>query len=150
MNSWKSKLQDLVTRKQSVAKEGAGRESKEERRRRLDAFFDRTVLPAFRELERELSASHPGVAARIDREPYQVTLSVYRNDSREFYYTVREARLHRDMFAFPQIVRPREPKEWRVQVVMPGKERKPREPRTFTKEGLIDDFLAQYAKCPGL
>lgn len=150
MNSWKGKLQDLVTKKQGPGKEGSRHESKEERRRRLDAFFNEVVLPAFRELEQELRASHPDVVARIDREPYQITLSVYRNDSREFYYTVREVRLHRGMFAFPQIVSPGEHKEWRVQVVMPGKECKPRDPGTFTKEGLIEDFLDRYAKCPGL
>ncbi len=152
MGTWKSKLQNLVTSKQRriQKKEEEGDKSKEERRKRLDHFFDSIVLPAFRELERELRGSHPHVQARIDREPYQVTLSVYHDDEREFYYTIREVRHHGKTFAFPQIVRPDEPKDWRVQVVLPGKERKIRNPKEFTKEGLIDDFLSNYEKCPGL
>lgn len=150
MNNWKRRLQELVTKKQEGGGEQGGRESKEQRRRRLDSFFNQTVLPAFREIERQIEGSHPDVQARIDREPYQVTLSVYRKDRREFYYTIREVRQHPKTFAFPQIVRRGESKDWRVQVVLPDKERKIRNPEEFTGEGLIDDFLTEYEQCPGL
>ncbi len=150
MNNWKRRLQDLVTKKQEGGGKEEGGGSKEERRRRLDSFFNETVIPAFRDIEGQLEGSHPDVQARVDREPYQVTLSVYRNDEREFYYTIREVRQHARTFAFPQIVRRSETKDWRVQVVLPGKERKVRNPQEFTRKGLIDDFLREYEQCPGL
>lgn len=149
MTSWRSRLRDIVKSKGSTKEERTGEQSKSARARRLEAFFDHTVLPAFRSLQRELEQSDPDVKAEIDREPYQITLSVLRNDEREFFYTVREVRYHEKTFAFPQIVRRSESKEQLVQVAVPGKDRKARKPEDFSREGIIDDFLRRYEKCLG-
>ena len=149
MTSWRSRLREIVKTKGAAKEESSGERSKSARAKRLDEFFEHTVHPAFRSLQRELAQSHPDVKAEIEREPYQMTLSVLRNDEREFFYTVREVRYHEKTFAFPQIVRRSESKAQLVQVVIPGKNRKARKPEAFSREGIIDDFLCQYENCLG-
>lgn len=147
MTSWRSRLREIVKSK-GAAKDGpSGEESKSARAKRLDDFLEHTVLPAFQSLQRELEQSHPNVKAEIERQPYQLTLSVLRNEEREFFYTVREVRYHEKTFAFPQIVRQGEPKAQLVQVAIPGKNRKARKPEEFTRDGIIDDFLCEYEDC---
>ena len=147
MTSWRSRLRDIAKSKGSAKEGKTGEQSKSARAKRLDDFFEHTVLPAFRSLQRELEQIRPNVKAEIEREPYQMTLSVLRDDEREFFYIIREVRYHEKTFAFPQIVRQSEPKTQLVQVSIPGKNRKARRPKAFSREGIIDDFLCHYENC---
>ncbi len=86
----------------------------------------------------------------LERHRYQATLYVYNRGDEEFYYTIRGRAYLGMRAAFPEIdttrggsVRPR------AEVVLRAGYGGSYRLEEFTREGIIADFLSEYAKWIG-
>lgn len=116
-------------------------------REHLAAFIDELVAPTLEEIGRELRRQ--GRDVELERHRYQATLYVYRNGNEEFSYTVRGRAYLGLGAAFPEIdssprrIRPR------AEIVLRSGLTESYRLEEFTREGIIADFLTEYAKWIG-
>lgn len=143
MSDWRERMKHLfrsaAPRKPVV--------SMEEGRERIERFIDQTVVTAFEELATELRGH--GREVTIDRQPFMAVLTVFHAGREEYSYAVRGRAYHRFNFAFPELGKEKEPRFLRAEVVQSSGEGPHDELEHFTREGIIEDFLAEYSKWMG-
>lgn len=143
MKNWRRQLRDILTRGSGHSPDA----SLNEARRRVSAYFEEVVLPAFESLKEEL-AKH-GREVEIFRTPTQATLVVYYDGEEEFSYAVHAHAHHRMTFAFPEFPRGDEPRVYQVEVSPHEHPGERHEMTEFTRDDVIQDFLEEYGKWKG-
>lgn len=145
--SWRSRLRSILQQ----SSETAGRRPNvdvDRIRSQVNQFLDEIVIPAFKEIREELVQHNREVS--IDKQPYQAVLTVRKDGKEEFSYAVRGRAYHKLSFAFPQFDDRDEPRLLRAEVLLPSGPRPEHKTNEFTKDGIIQDFLAEYAKWRGV
>jgi choline/glycine/proline betaine transport protein len=110
-------------------------------------LIEGVALPAFAEIAEELRAA--GREARIERGPALAALTVLREGREEFYYAVRLRAFQRMAFAFPEPPRGAGALELRAEIVLRSGPRAEFDAARLTREGLIRNFLDEYASWTG-
>ncbi|MEX0885022.1 MAG: BCCT family transporter [Phycisphaeraceae bacterium] len=113
-------------------------------REHIRQFIANTVIPAFQEIERELEKH--GRDVRIEKRADQAALTVYHQGEEEFSYAVRGRAYHKLAFAFPHMGLDDKARIVRGEVVLPSGHPHGYELQHFTREGIIRDFLDEYAR----
>ncbi|MCC5829350.1 MAG: BCCT family transporter [Phycisphaeraceae bacterium] len=153
--AWRERLRRIVTEGDFSPVEGtsgtatvppapAKRADVQDIRKTITAFIDETVVPAFREIEKELTKHKR--TARIEKRPYQVSITVFKDGEEEFSYAVRGRAFHKLSFAFPEFGPDDEPRILKAEVVVPSGTQGGYQLTEFTRQGIIDDFLNEYAQ----
>jgi len=120
---------------------------KDEAREKAGRFIEQTVLPAFREIQKELERHGRKVA--VQRHGYQATLVIMRDDLEEFCYTVRARVFRKAVAAFPELEDGKVPRSVRGEIVIRGGLPRTYDLSHFSREGVLEDFLHEYAKWVG-
>jgi choline/glycine/proline betaine transport protein len=141
---WRSRLRDVAQRSTKKEQRAVG---VEDARRAVAEFLEGTVAPAFEELRGELEAL--GRDVEIDVTDHFAAITVFKDGAEEFSYAVRGRIYNRMSFAFPEVGRDDQPKVVRGRIEVHGGERHEYAVREFTTEGIIQDFLDEYAKWKG-
>lgn len=145
--SWRDRLRAIL--KQSESRGVASTQTDLERiRDQVNTLLDDTVIPAFKQIREELK-SH-GREVKIEKHPYQAVLTVLKGGKEEFSYAVRGRAYHKLSFAFPQFDDRDESRILRAEVVLPSGPRPDYKAQQFSQEGIIQDFLSEYAKWRGM
>ncbi|WP_334156753.1 BCCT family transporter [Oryzomicrobium sp.] len=145
-DDWRARLAEVVGRP-GRAREGAA-SPRERTRRELRDFIAATAVPAFAQIQGELARHGRRVA--VDRHPYHVRVAVLSGDGREFVYTLRARADAYGAFRMADAADGagrQEPS--RAEVVLVGGVRKSLPLSHCTRERLIGDFIAEYAKWLG-
>ncbi len=145
-SSWRERLQRIV-RAESRA-ERRPSVNVNQIREQINEFLDETVIPAFKEIRTELQKH--GRDVRIEKHPYQAVITVRKAGKEEFSYAVRGRAYHKLSFAFPQFNDKDESRILRAEVVLPSGPRPDHKVNQFTREGIIKDFLDEYARWRGM
>ncbi|MGM0577897.1 MAG: hypothetical protein ACQEXJ_19380 [Myxococcota bacterium] len=140
---WRSRLKRIVSR--APGRRRPRGVPTEESRLHITLFIRDTVVPAFRELEREL-AKHDRTV-HVDEGPYQASITVLHEGEEEFSYAVRGRVYHTMSFAFPEMGEDGGTVAHAEVVMRSGTEAY--ELTEFTREDIIQDFLDEYAKWMG-
>ena len=111
------------------------------------AFIDQAVVPAFREIRRELQKHGREVA--IEKLRFQAGLIVTREGKEEFRYAVRVRVFRRAVATFPELERPDTPRVLRGEIILRGGVHRDYDLSDFSRQGIIEDFLHEYAKWMG-
>jgi choline/glycine/proline betaine transport protein len=141
---WRERVAALLGRRREVRPNPRLKEARE----RVEEFINNLAAPTLEEVGRELKRQ--GRDVELERHRYQVTLYVYNEGDEEFYYTIRGRAYLGMRAAFPEIdttrggaVRPR------AEVVLRAGYGGSYRLEEFTREGIIADFLSEYAKWIG-
>ncbi|MEA5445112.1 hypothetical protein VCB98_04665 [Gammaproteobacteria bacterium AB-CW1] len=144
MSNWREKLRSMVEESsQSRSEQLAAQERVEKRREEIRQFIQDPVLPAFEDIKEELEKY--GRVVEITPGKYKARLVVYLNDAEEFSYVIRGDAAHHMSFAWP-VIRPGEEDNEvaRAEIQRPGGLKRAFRLEEFTREGIIEDFLAGY------
>lgn len=142
MNDWREELKKILETRPSRASL-KDQEQLEETRRRIEAFVEDVVMPAFEDLRAELEKL--GREASIDRRRFQASLHVFNEGREEFSYAIRGNAYHKMSFAFPHFGTSGESRMSRAEIVLGKGKRREFDVLAFTREGIIKDFLKEYA-----
>jgi choline/glycine/proline betaine transport protein len=141
---WQEQLQAIVGRQPVTQEEeqavAAARQS-------MRQFVDETVMPAFRSLRRELQKV--GREAAIETHRYHAVLIVARDGKQEFRYAVRTRAYRPAHVAFPELEGEDTPRILRAEIVTGGGAHRDYPLEQFSRDGIIHDFLHEYAKWMG-
>lgn len=122
--------------------------SVEKARREITNFINRTAKPALEALKEELETYDRRCS--IERQQYQISLTVYHGEQEEFSYIVRGRAYHRMFFAFPEFGDPsRDTHIGRAEVTLGRDSYKGKAVETITGETIIRDFIEEYARWLG-
>lgn len=143
MSDWRDELSKII-RSRGEPGMDKRRRALEESRQEIANLMSEVVVPAFEELREELEAHDR--ECHLDAKRLQATLTVYKQGREEFSYAVRGHAYHKMSFAYPEIGRDDEPRMARVEIVEKQGSRRSFDPASFTKEGIIKDFLEGYAR----
>jgi len=143
---WRDRLRAVLGRRDQPAQRQATSELAAARQR-AQTFIQDTALPAFRDLAKELEAH--GRTAAIERQPYQVTLVVRRQGTEEFRYGIRARVLRVAAMAFPELDDDSVPRRVVGEVILRGGVPRDYDADRFTRQGIVDDFIHEYAKWVG-
>ena len=139
---WKDELKKVVESKPAnVPKQD--RDFVESSRRELAAFVSETVLPAFHALKDELEQYDREVS--IDERTYQAAIHVFKDGKEEYSYGIRGNIYHRMTFAFPEIDQDNEPRIAKAEIIPSQGSKREYDLKKFTHDGIIKDFLKEYA-----
>jgi len=143
---WQERLEAILGRPRGGGpREATGELAKA--RDRAKQFIEQTVLPAFREISQELKKH--GREVRVERLHYQANLVVLREGAEEFRYTIRARVFRQAVAAFPELKDDDVPRRVMGEVITRGRFAKDHDVDRFTHEGIIEDFLHEYAKWMG-
>ncbi len=142
---WRHRLETLLARPGS---RGGTPSSLQRARTEAQTFLERTVLPAFRDLRRELERH--GRRVQIERHGSQAFLIVRRQEAEEFRYGIRTRLLQRQATAFPEFQHhPEPPRVVHGEVILRGGVQQDYPLDRFTRQNIIDHFLDEYARWAG-
>lgn len=145
---WRDRLRRIVTDSEyEMPDKDRQRVDVKDIRQTVAGFMEETVIPAFRDIERELKKL--GRTVTIEKRPYQTSLTVFHNGQEEFSYAVRGRAFHKLSFAFPEFGGGDEPRILKAEVVLPSGPQSGFKMTEFTRQGIIDDFLGEYAHWRG-
>lgn len=141
--NWREELSKLYT----VVEKEENNLPTTEAHEKIKAFFDEKVLPAFRELKKEIEKH--GRTARIEHLPFQADFIVMKDGEEEYVYTVKGHAYQRAQFALPEMDKKSQPRNLRAEISRAGGKPSDYEIRDCSKDGLIRDFIKEYAKWMG-
>lgn len=144
MSDWRDKMKQLFSRDRPHQSPSL---NMGEARARIESFIENTVLPAFEELSVELRKY--GREVEVNREPFMAVLTVFHDGREEYSYAVRGRAYHRFSFAFPEHGPEDAPRILRAEIVQSSGKSPDDRLEQFTRDGIIKDFLAEYAKWMG-
>ncbi len=142
-SDWRAQLQTLIGRQRP----SRGHTDTETCRPRIRRFMDEEVDPAFKRLAAELQRNGRGV--QVDRHPFQATLVVLREGNEEFTYTLRGRTYRRMPFAFPELRGSAGEPICLAEILLRGGTISETPLEGFTRDQIIQNFLAEYAKWMG-
>lgn len=147
MSNWRNDLKRVIEEEAQSPPEQS-HETIERARRDISRFISHVAMPAFEALQDELK--YYGRQCEIDRRDYQIALTVYHDDREEFSYVVRGRTFHRMFFAFPELGDPgREGQLGRAEVTLNRDSERGTDVNDITRETIIRDFIAEYARWLG-
>lgn len=147
MANWRQELRQVIE-KEAASPPQRSHASVEKARREITRFINRTAMPALEALKEELEKYDR--RGRIEREQYQVSLTVYHQEQEEFSYIVRGRAYHRMFFAFPEFGDPsRDTRIGRAEVTLGRDSNKGQAVETINGEAIIRDFIEEYARWLG-
>ncbi len=141
---WRDRVATLLGRRREIRPNPRLAEA----RQQVERFIEGLAAPTLEEVGRELKRH--GRDVELERHRYQVSLFVYRDGDEEFSYTVRGRAYLGMRAAFPEIesssvgkIRPR------AEIVLRAGYGGSYRLEEFTREGIIADFMSEYAKWIG-
>jgi len=139
---WRQRLKTIIDARSTQAQ--IPRKMKETARQRTKRFIRETIVPAFEQIKTELETH--GRHVTIARHDTHARLVVEYRGEEEFTYAVK-ARMRSHMgFAYPEFTPQHEPRDIRAEIVLRSGKKAEHTLEAFTVQGIIDDFLASYAK----
>jgi len=145
VEDWRGRLQEIVEGKRTSVR----RKSippLEEARARVRTFLDETVVLAFKDLEEELRGL--GRETAIERSKGRVTLLVIHEGEEDFAYAIHGHAIRKMTFAFPEVDEGMPP-VCLAEVIVGSTAVREDVMEKFTRELILADFLAEYAKWKG-
>ena len=142
--AWQDQLKSIIGSKPVATEDDT---SVVQAREVMGRFVEDTVLPAFRSLRKELQPLDRD--AVIERHHFHAVLSVMREGTQEFRYALRTRAYRQAHVAFPEFDGPDAPRILRVEIVAGGGAHRDYPLEDFTRDGIIQDFLHEYAKWMG-
>jgi choline/glycine/proline betaine transport protein len=110
----------------------------------IKAFFDEKVLPAFKEIKKEVEKY--GRTAKIEHLPFQAELTILKDGEEEYSYSIIGHAYQKPRFAFPEMEMKATPRVLRAEISRAGGKPSSYAIREFTREGIIQDFIQEYSK----
>jgi choline/glycine/proline betaine transport protein len=143
---WREQL-DAILRSRERAEAQAGRDKMAPPAEALRALISDVVLPAFRDLEQELTAH--GRQVTIQHDATYARLTVWRGDVEELSFAVRGQARDERAFVFPEIRTRRELSSGKAEVVTRSGRQAEHDVCELTRDDVIQDFLEAYDKWMG-
>lgn len=151
MEEWKSRLKKILEGTEDKSKKAAEHKtSSADTRYHIIGFIENAVVPAFRELKKEIENEGREVVIDIPNElenksSITVSITVYNSNEEEFYYSIRGRPYQKMSFAFPYHTE-EEPKYCKAEIVLRSGVQQSIDIKNYSKEDIINDFLDEYSK----
>lgn len=145
VEDWRGRLKEIAEGKRLTQRRKV-MPPLEDARARIRTFIDETVVPAFEDLEEELSGL--GRETAIERGKTRAALVVFHEGEEEFACAVRGHAVRKMTFAFPEVGEGMPP-VFLAEVILRDSAVREDVMEKFTRDRIIADFLAEYAKWKG-
>ena len=142
---WRKRLKTVIWGYERFTKLAA--EKQAEALPRIQDYLQNTAVPAFEEIARELETH--GRQCHISEESDQVALSVWRDETEEFRFTIHGLFREPVTFAFPEISFAPEEIQPRVELILPTGRIGDWALEDLTADRIHQEFVSGYARWMG-